>query len=201
MVPPAVRCALPPHSFRRLACGRAGHSGGLGRTAEIGALVFFFFVSVAGAGLINNLIKFLVGRSRPLRFDQDGTLTFTPFAFDAIHYSFTSGHATNITAVVVALLLIIRPSRPLVVALIAAAALIWLSRVVVRAHFPSDVIGGIAVGAGFTLVFANWLARRGMAFRVSADFRLVPRTIAIRKIIRQGGWRALANGLASALRG
>jgi undecaprenyl-diphosphatase len=167
--------------------------------AEIGALFLFFFVAVDGAGLLTDLIKLLLGRSRPVRFGTDGILSFQPISFESVYLSFPSGHATTVTAAAFAGILI---SRRFGWLLALPALVIAASRVGVRAHYPSDVLGGIVVGVGFTYCLALLLARAGFAFRFDAGGALRAQTIAIRSVLRRSqGWRALAAGLATALFG
>ncbi len=165
---------------------------------EIGAFCLFVFAAVAGSGLTTDLIKWIVGRSRPGRYDTDGILTFTPFASDAIHFSFPSGHATTAAAAAVAVILVTRRLSTGVV-VVALAAVVSMSRVVVRAHFPSDIVGGAAVGTLFTVGLAVALGRTGVAFQRLPGGRLVPKTRAIRSVLgRAGGWPRMMEGLGRA---
>lgn len=43
----------------------------------------FIFLAVAGAGLINQTLKGIVGRARPELYDTLGALAFEPFAFSS----------------------------------------------------------------------------------------------------------------------
>jgi undecaprenyl-diphosphatase len=54
---------------------------------------------------------------------------------------------------------------------------IAVSRVVVTAHFPSDVIAGAVVGVAGALLVREWFAARGLAFvlRTDGDIRPPPR--------------------------
>lgn len=76
--------------------------------------------------------------------------------------SFPSGHAAGAIAFYGALVVILsldHPRRRLPLTLLAGAwvALIWLSTLVVRAHWPSDLIAGAAVGlAWLGLCLAGW---------------------------------------------
>ena len=82
------------------------------------------------------------------------------------------------------------------------AGLICLSRVVVKAHFPSDVIAGIFVGTAFTFALAHFLGRTGVAFQVQADGSLFARTTVFRGVIAErGGFAVLGDGLRRALSG
>jgi undecaprenyl-diphosphatase len=49
------------------------------------------------------------------------------------------------------------------------AVLIALSRVVITAHHPSDVIGGAIVGAVGAVMVRNWFADRRLGFSVATD--------------------------------
>ncbi len=162
---------------------------------EVGGLAGFFFFAVAGAGIVTDVIKWTVGRSRPTAHGADGVLSFRPISFAYEHVSFPSGHATTAAAAFVACVLIFQ-RRLLVIG--AFAAVIALSRVAVRAHYPSDVFAGIFVGAAFTYLYAYALGRSGVAFQRQPDGSLMPKTIAVRLVLRRAGWRAMAGGLRSA---
>jgi len=104
--------------------------------------LFFLAACVAGASALSNLVKLVVARPRP-----DDAL------IDAIGYAFPSGHATNAAACWLALALALgglTPSWPRRVALVTAAVLIallvGLSRVYLRVHEATDVLGGWALG-------------------------------------------------------
>lgn len=169
---------------------------------EVGELVAFFFFSIAFAGIITNLVKWTVGRSRPVLFDEDGAHTFNFLSFDYPHVSFPSGHATTVAAAFVALGLIFRGRAVLIAVVGIAAAAIAVSRVGVRAHFPSDVVGGVFVGAAFTYLYAHALGRHGVAFQVQPDGSLRPKVVAVRRMLgRPGGSRAMLSGLRSAYSG
>jgi undecaprenyl-diphosphatase len=168
---------------------------------EVGELVGFFFFNLAAAGMVTNVIKWTLGRSRPLRFEKDGILTFQPFSIAHDHVSFPSGHATTAAATFVACAYIFR-GRPVLVAVIGfCAAAIAVSRVAVGAHFPSDVFAGIFVGAAFTVLYAHALGRSGVAFQCQPDCTLKPKTIALRTMFGTAGLGAMLTGLRTALAG
>jgi membrane-associated phospholipid phosphatase len=54
------------------------------------------------------------------------------------------------------------------------AVVIALSRVVLTAHFPSDVMVGAVVGVVGVLLVRDWFARRGLAFVLGADGTVRP---------------------------
>lgn len=99
---------------------------------------------------VNTLIKRLVGRPRPSSNNPDGVLVRTPTSS-----SFPSGHTLSAAAAAVAL-----PESNVgqVLALMAAGSVGW-SRLRLRAHHPSDVVGGIVIGGVLGLAL-----RRGIRF-------------------------------------
>jgi undecaprenyl-diphosphatase len=117
----------------------------------------FIFVAVAASGLIADVLKVLVGRTRPKLLFANGAYDFTWFGWRADHWSFPSGHATTAAAVAAALWCLW--PRPFWL-YVAAAALIAVSRVVTGQHYPSDVIAGAAIGVATTRALAFWLLRR-----------------------------------------
>lgn len=125
----------------------------------------YVILTVAISGLTANLLKWLIGRTRPA---LESTFTFAPFEGGHLYASFPSGHATTIGAIMMSIYLLAPVMR--LPALILA---LWLgfSRVMVGAHYPSDVIAGLALGAWFALLFASIFARYGLLFRkMERDF-------------------------------
>ena len=54
------------------------------------------------------------------------------------------------------------------------AVLIALSRVIVVAHHPSDVLAGAIAGGIGALLVRYWLAARGLGFAIRADGTVAP---------------------------
>jgi membrane-associated phospholipid phosphatase len=124
----------------------------------IASTIGFVFVSVAGAGLIANLAKDIIGRARPKLFDSLGPFDFHLFAFDPDHASFPSGHATNIFALATVLAMLWPRGRVL---LYTVAAWIGASRVLIGQHYFTDVVAGAILGTAVPyLVRARFAARR-----------------------------------------
>lgn len=122
----------------------------------------FVFAAVALSGLLANLVKIVVGRARPVLFDEFGPHHFEPFSVGYAYASFPSGHATTVGAVT-ALLVLWFPRYAALWALI--GIFLVATRVAATAHYPSDIAGGFLFGLGFTVLAARFLARRGVAFR------------------------------------
>ncbi len=102
-----------------------------------------FFLSVVfyllAVGIITQLIKHFVGRARPNYTDFEVGFNFNYFTLDSSFHSFPSGHSSTIFMVCFILIAILPKLKYFFYAL---AAIIALSRVVVSAHFLSDVIAG-----------------------------------------------------------
>lgn len=130
----------------------------------------FVFFSVLLSGLLVYLLKNIIGRARPKLQSELGAVAFEPGSFEYAYASFPSGHSTTLGALCMAVALLFPAMRwPLLF----VALLGGLSRVVVFSHYPSDVIAGLAFGAGFVILAARWLAQRGVMFRFQG--RAIPK--------------------------
>jgi undecaprenyl-diphosphatase len=125
----------------------------------------FVFTAIAFPGLIETIGKRLVGRARPF-VRGDDAFAFVPFSWSAAYASLPSGHATTAFSALVAIGAIFPQARAL---MWIYAGLIALSRVVVTAHYPSDVIAGAVIGTAGALLVRNWFAARRLGFTVKSD--------------------------------
>jgi len=125
------------------------------------ALSGYAFVTIAGSGLIATTLKRVIGRARPKHFEEHGLLAFDNFAASASFASFPSGHATTVGAVTAIIALLFPGLRG--VALIFGVALAS-TRILVGAHYPSDVIAGLGFGMWFAYFTALMFAGRGLIF-------------------------------------
>lgn len=122
----------------------------------------FVFYSVAATGILAIVFKWVLGRARPKLYQEVGPVRFDLFAFDGAYTSFPSGHSTTVGALATALALIFPTYRWLIVV---GAFWVAFSRIMVGAHYPSDVIAGTMLGFTFTFFTARALARRRLGFR------------------------------------
>ena len=98
------------------------------------------------------LAKDIVARARPVIPKSDFLI-----APDK-EYAFPSGHALIVSAGAAGALFLFRNTRKqLVVSIVLAieAALVCVSRVYVGGHYPLDVVGGILLGVGVSLIFVG----------------------------------------------
>lgn len=132
----------------------------------------FVFYSVALSGLIVLVLKWSIGRARPKLYETVGPVEFDLFAFHGTYTSFPSGHATTVASFSIALALIFPAWRWLIAAVAFWAA---FSRVMVGAHYPSDVAAGLVLGSAVTLYCARWMAKRRIGFILLPGGRILPR--------------------------
>lgn len=139
---------------------------GLGRLSDAGlgllaGRAFFVFAVNALSGLLSLVVKVVVGRARPRLLDVVGPFHFDLFSVKSAVLSFPSGHAVTALVTATALAFIApRLTWPLMI----AALLVCISRVATGAHYPSDVIGGMAVGFATAVFARRAFADRGTVF-------------------------------------
>jgi membrane-associated phospholipid phosphatase len=105
--------------------------------------------TVAGAGLLDQLVKNVACRARPMAPGAGAFFTNFPcFPAPYATASFPSGHATTAFATAVVLALWYPRGTGVFVGL---AVLVGVSRVMLGAHFPSDVLAGALLGSGVAL--------------------------------------------------
>jgi undecaprenyl-diphosphatase len=126
-------------------------------------------VTVVAAYAVNDALKLVVREDRPCQSLRVMTLEACPAPGD---WSFPSNHAAIAAAAAVGLLFVSR--RLGAVAAVAAVAMA-ASRVWVGAHYPHDVVAGLAVGALVALLLTAAVRSRpdALARRLSAT-RLRP---------------------------
>lgn len=132
-------------------------------------LAFYVLLSVGLSGLIVTILKRFIGRARP--HVEEGAFSFEPFS-SASYASFPSGHSTTVGAMTAILFLFLPRARWIIVPLG-----LWLAvtRILVSAHFPSDVIAGFSFGFGTAVLMAMIFARLGYVFRQSGAGLPAPR--------------------------
>lgn len=119
----------------------------------------YVFGCVALGGIAVNIIKLSAGRARPRLLLNEGIYGFFPFTAASGYTSFPSGHTQTAVALALSVGVLAPRLRPV---LLLFAALIALSRVIVGAHYPSDVVGG-AMLAALVCWGLRWeLNRRGI---------------------------------------
>ena len=118
----------------------------------VGPKVFLAVVPLLGlTGLVQLLMKFVIGRPRPkmLFFKGMDPFDVQPFGLKASYWSFPSGHSASTFAVLVWLALWFPKWR--VPALVAATVLSASRFLAVTPHYLGDVVSGAGLGAAIAL--------------------------------------------------
>jgi membrane-associated phospholipid phosphatase len=131
----------------------------------------YVFAVLAVSGLLSQAIKHLVGRARPKLIETLGPHHFDLFSLKAVLASFPSGHTTTVFAAAAALSFFRPRWAPLFFALALPVA---ASRLILDAHYPSDVLGGAFLGLASAFAVARVFGRRKIAFTLD-EGRLMPR--------------------------
>ncbi len=123
----------------------------------------FLFLAIGIPGLFVAILKRLIGRARPFVGEDGGTLVFVPFIWRSEYASIPSGHGTTAFAAAIAIGALWPHTRAI---MWIYALLIAVSRVVITAHYPSDVIASAFFGIFGAILVRNWFAVRRLGFVV-----------------------------------
>ncbi|MBB45941.1 MAG: hypothetical protein CMM43_07510 [Rhodospirillaceae bacterium] len=112
------------------------------------------------SGVIHHIIKVVLGRYRPRYLFSENWYGVNPLNFNIAHNSFPSGHTQTIFAIAIGLTLLY---PRLGIFLVPLAVLVGISRVVLIAHYPSDVLFGAYLGmATAILVKRHYFDKRNI---------------------------------------
>jgi undecaprenyl-diphosphatase len=131
--------------------------------------VGFLFAAITVPSLFVTIVKRMIGRARPNVGGSLNPLLFDPFAWVPAYAGMPSGHATTAFAVLVAVGTLWPRVRTL---LLVYALLIAISRVVVVAHYPSDVLAGALVGVAGAVLVRRYFAQRHLGFAIGPEGRI-----------------------------
>jgi membrane-associated phospholipid phosphatase len=138
---------------------------------SFGTRLQFVFFAVLVPVLAGEVIKWMVGRGRPFVGGKADAFNFVHFAGTEAYASFPSGHAITSFALAFAVSAIWPRAR---LAMIVYAILIGLSRLVLLAHHPSDVVAGALIGVVGAMAVRYWFAARRLGFAIRRDGAIVP---------------------------
>jgi membrane-associated phospholipid phosphatase len=141
------------------------------RLLRLGMRLEFVFLALLVPILAGELIKWLVGRGRPFVGGKANAFNFHPFTGTEAYFSFPSGHAITAFALAFAVSAVWPRARP---AMIVYAILIALSRLVLLAHHPSDVVAGALIGVIGAMGVRYWFAVRRLGFAIGGDGTIAP---------------------------
>jgi len=158
------------------------------RWLGLGLRLQFVFFAVLTPLLAGELIKWAAGRGRPFVGGKAEPFNFEPFIGTESHASFPSAHCITAFALAVAVAAVWPRARG---AMVVYAVVIAVSRLVLLAHHPSDVVAGATIGVVGAMAVRYWFAARRLGFAIRQDGEIVP----FRRI--SGGLKRVA-GKASA---
>ena len=150
--------------------------GGRARAAlsGFGIHMLYIFCAVAVSVLAGDVRKGIVGRARPFVGGEANPFNYSHFAWTEVYASFPSGHAITCFALAFAVSSVWPRVRLL---MYGYAVLILLTRLLLLAHHPSDVVAGALTGVIGAMVMRQWFAARRLGFTIQADGTIVARTV------------------------
>lgn len=136
----------------------------------LGTRLQFVFFAVLVSALAGEVIKWTVGRGRPFVGGEGNVFNFRHFGGTEAFASFPSGHAVTGFALAFAVSALWPQAR---FVMIVYAIAIALSRLVLLAHHPSDVVAGALVGVISAMAVRYWFAARRLGFAIRRDGAIV----------------------------
>lgn len=136
-----------------------------------GVRVQYVLFSVMFAVLCTEVLKYVIGRSRPFVGGEANAFYFAHFSGSPAFASLPSGHATTAFALAFAVAAVWRRAAPV---MFLYAVLICISRVILLAHHPSDVVGGALMGVIGAMAIRYWFAARRLGFKIGRDGSIEP---------------------------
>jgi membrane-associated phospholipid phosphatase len=144
---------------------RVSRSEGFASKSKTGwRLALYFLVTIGSASIVVHLAKLVIGRARPELFTEYGAHSISFFSgHDWVFQSFPSGHSAAVGSFFGAFSMLAPRLR---IVFVLGALAIGISRVVVGAHYPSDVAAGLLVGLWTALMTAFFFSRQNWLFRL-----------------------------------
>ena len=159
------------------------------------------FLSVAFSVLVGDLLKGLIGRGRPFVGGEANPFNFSFRSWNEAYSSLPSGHATTAFALAFAVSALWPQARTL---MFGYAIVIAVSRLVLLAHHPSDVVAGALTGMIGAMAVRYWYAARHLAFTIRPDGGIValpgPSADQLKRVAREAD-RPIKSGLRDPLSG
>jgi len=134
--------------------------------AAVMVRIAFLFAAIAVPSLFVTIMKRLIGRARPLVGGSLDPFLFDLFTWRVEYAGMPSGHATTAFAALVAFGTLWPRARTI---FLIYALLIAISRVVVTAHYPTDVLTGALVGIAGAMMVRRYFAQRRLGFAIGLD--------------------------------
>ena len=137
----------------------------------LGTRLQFIFLSIAVSAFVAEILKYVFGRGRPFVGGKANPFNFVPFEGTGAYASLPSGHAVAAFALAFAVSALWPRLRMF---MFTYAIVILLTRLVLVAHHPSDVVAGALVGTVGAMAVRYWFAARRLGFAIRTDGTIVP---------------------------
>ena len=128
----------------------------------ISDISLFIFFNILICGITVQILKHSLGRPRPNLFHSNNLTSIDIFNFDSSWHSFPSGHASTIFAFIFCLIFLFPKIKNI---LISIAIIIASTRVIVGAHYVSDIFGGTLVAYITTILLRDKFFRKTKLFQ------------------------------------
>ena len=128
----------------------------------ISDISIFIFLNILLSGIIVQIFKHLIGRPRPSLFHLNDLYSLDLFNFDSSWHSFPSGHTATIFACIFCLIFLFPKIKNI---LISIAMIVASTRVIVGAHYVSDIFAGTLVAYITTIFLRDKFFQRSKLFQ------------------------------------
>ena len=136
----------------------------------ISEISLFIFLNILLSGIVTQILKHAIGRPRPVLFNGFEQKSLSIISFDSKWHSFPSGHTATIFAFIFCMVLLFPKIKNI---LITVAIIIASTRVIVGAHFISDIFGGALVAYLSSIFISKNLASKKILFTTEGE-KLIP---------------------------
>ncbi len=127
----------------------------------ISEISLFIFLNILLSGIVTQILKHIIGRPRPVLFNGFDLKSLDIIHFDSKWHSFPSGHSATIFAFIFCMIFLFPKIKNI---LITIAIIIASTRVIVGAHFISDIFGGALVAYLTSILILKKLASKNILF-------------------------------------
>lgn len=138
---------------------------------SFGTRAQFVFFAVLVPVWVGEILKGIIGRGRPFVGGQANAFNFSYLSWDEAYSSLPSGHATTAFALAFAVGALWPKARAV---MFGYAIVIGVSRLVLLAHHPSDVVAGALTGVIGAMAVRYWYAARHLAFTIRPNGEILP---------------------------
>ena len=137
----------------------------------LGTRLQFLFFAVLVPVLAGEVLKWAVGRGRPFVGGDASAFHYSHFSGSEAYASLPSGHAITAFALAFAVSALWPQLR---LGMLVYALVIAMTRLVLLAHHPSDVVAGALVGVIGAMFVRYWFAARRLAFAIGPNGMVLP---------------------------